>query len=984
MSKTTRMRKLLTMFTAVLTAICCYLPASGKKSHSERSYDVVIVGGTPSGIMAAIAAAREGCSCIILERSEYVGGLPVNGLGATDIATRGSTTGLFTEFTRLNLQYYKDRFGEDSPQVRDCSDGYHFEPHVAQMTFDKLLGESYAGKITVLTMRQFDPSTGNVQMHGNRISAIRVLNRTNGKTEKWRGKVFIDATYEGDLGAAAGIPFRLGREGRDEFGEPCAGKIYRWWKHGPDEDGTTYEGDDEIQAYNYRLCLTNNTDNLVPIARPENYDRNEYLSLVEDVLTGRNTDVRFKSVTIEQMQENRKRILAGGKTAIPGDTWGMSKVTNMVTLPNMKKDGNNQHLALISTDLPEENKPWPTADWEWRDNFAQRLKDYTLGLLWFAQHDEALPENFRKACLRYGLAADEYADNGNFPRQVYVREGRRLEGTYFFTAKDVLPVKKDARPPIHSESVTSSHYALDSHAVHKREDGRVHLDGFFSYPTAVYTVPYGVMVPTTVENLLFPVAVSGSHVGFSTLRMEPCWMALGEAAGYAASVAVHKNFKVREIPVAEIQNKILNNGGTLVYFKDMTPEDKDFRQVQKLALKGYFPDWKASLDKKIDENTAKLWSELSGRDIKCDNGTKRQWLRALEGNDINDTTPDWALPEFRRPDNSGPVIAPDSTLTFICPCSGKKIRWAERDTFNPAAIVKDGKIVVLFRAEDNYGEGIGKRTSRIGYATSKDGMHFNVEEKPIMYPDNDDQHSLEWPGGCEDPRIVETEDGLYVMTYTQWNRKTARLAVATSTDLRHWTKHGPAFNKAYNGRFRDMFCKSGSIVTKIMNGKQVVAKVGGKYLMYWGERFVNIAMSEDLLNWTPLLDENGNIMKIATPRPGHFDSDMTECGPPAIITDNGILLIYNGRNRSGKDRDRRYAANSYCAGQMLFDTKDPSRLIGRMDEPFLIPEKEFEKCGQYPDGTVFAEGLVLYKGRWHLYYGCADSLVGTASAVPLN
>ena len=362
MSRTTRMRQLLTMVTAVLTAICCCLPASGKKSHNERSYDVVIVGGTPSGIMAAIAAAREGCNCIILERSEYVGGLPANGLGATDIATRGSTTGLFTEFTRLNLQYYKDRFGEDSPQVRDCSNGYHFEPHVAQMTFDKLLGESYTCKITVLTMRQFDSSTGNVQMHGNRISAIRVLNRTNGKTEKWRGKVFIDATYEGDLGAAAGIPFRLGREGRDEFGEPCAGKIYRWWKHGPDEVGTTYEGDDEIQAYNYRLCLTDNTDNLVPIARPENYDRNEYLSLVEDVLTGRNTDVRFKSVTVEQMEENRKRILSGGKTAIPGDTWGMSKVTNMVTLPNMKKDGNNQHLALISTDLPEENKPWPTAD----------------------------------------------------------------------------------------------------------------------------------------------------------------------------------------------------------------------------------------------------------------------------------------------------------------------------------------------------------------------------------------------------------------------------------------------------------------------------------------------------------------------------------------------------------------------------------------------------------------------------------------------
>lgn len=963
---------------AIIALICC-LPIYSKPVNAGKSYDVVIVGGTPAGITAAIAAAREGCSCVILERNSHIGGLPANGLGATDIATRGATTGLFAEFTRLNLETYRNLYGDDSPQVKACSDGYHFEPHIALESFGKMLDAAYPGSITVMTMKQFDSSSENVIMKGNRVVGIKISDRTNGNADVFYGKVFIDATYEGDLGAAASIPFRLGREGQDEFGEPCAGKIYRWWKHGPEGEGTSYEGDDAIQAYNYRLCLTDNPSNRVPVPKPDNYDRNEYVSLVDDVLTGRNTDVRFSKVTAEQMEQNRERILAGGRTSIPGDVWGMAKVTNMVTLPNGKKDGNNQHLALISTDLPEENYPWPTANWEWRDRFAQRLKDYTLGLLWFAQHDEALPESFREACLQYGLAADEYTDNGYFPRQVYVREGRRLEGTYFFTAKDVLPVRKGARPPMNPESITSSHYALDSHAVRKREDGKIHLEGFFSYPTAVYTVPYGVMVPKNVENLLFPVAVSGSHVGFSTLRMEPCWMALGEAAGYSAAHCIHNGCSVRDVNLSKIQRDIIDNGGTLVYFKDLKPSDRDFRQVQLLALKGYFPDWNASLDKVIDEETAALWSELSGKSIRCDGGTRRQWLRALENNHINNTTPDWALTGFKRPDGGRPVIAPDSSLVFNCPCSGKRVHWACKDTFNPAATVKNGRIVLLFRSEDDYGEGIGKRTSRIGYASSKDGVNFKVASEPVMYPDNDNQHSLEWPGGCEDPRVAVTEDGLYVMMYTQWNRKTARLAVATSKDLKHWTKHGPAFGKAYNGRFRDMFCKSGSIVTSVKNGKLAITKVGGKYLMYWGERFVNLATSEDLINWTPLLDDNGEILKIATPRKGHFDSDMTECGPPAILTDKGILLIYNGRNRGGKDRDRRYAANSYCAGQMIFDINDPTKLIDRLDEPFLVPQEEFEKCGQYPNGTVFVEGLVLFKGKWHLYYGCADSLVGTAS-----
>ena len=349
------------------------------------------------------------------------------------------------------------------------------------------------------------------------------------------------------------------------------------------------------------------------------------------MLDGRNTDVRYRKADSALIARNRQRIGAGAHTAAPGDVWGMAKVTSMTRLPNAKMDANNQHLALISTDLPEENWPWPTADWGWRDRFAQRLREYTLGLLWFAQHDKALPAHFREACLQWGLAADEYRDNGGFPRQVYVREGRRLEGCYFFTANDALPEAAGKRPPLHASSITASHYALDSHAVRKRETGRIHLDGFFSHPTAVYTVPYGVMVPRKVENLLFPAAVSGSHVGFSTLRMEPCWMALGEAAGTAAALAIDGRTDVRGIAVDSLQERLLRHGAMLVYLRDLKSDDPDYAHVQRLALQGFFPEWEAGPDRVLDEDTAQLWSSLTGRKITADGKTtRREWLRRLQ------------------------------------------------------------------------------------------------------------------------------------------------------------------------------------------------------------------------------------------------------------------------------------------------------------------------------------------------------------------
>ena len=352
----------------------------------------------------------------------------------------------------------------------------------------------------------------------------------------------------------------------------------------------------------------------------------------------------------------------------------------------------------------------------------------------------------------------------------------------------------------------------------------------------------------------------------------------------------------------------------------------------------------------------------------------------LPSSDDTDKKPQesWVIGPFLRPEGVNPVLIPQPT-SFHCPMRKEQVKWEESDVFNPAATVKDGKIVVLYRAEDNSAQGIGKRTSRIGYAESADGVTMKRLDSPVLFPGGDEFESIECPGGCEDPRVAMTEDGLYVMLYTAWNRKTPRLAVATSKDLKNWTKHGLAFEKAYDGRFARIATKSASILTKVKGGKLVIDKVDGKYFMYWGEHAVYAATSDDLVNWTPILDEKNELATVIKPRPQYFDSALTECGPPAILTDKGIVLLYNGKNQTNDSkRDKRFTAGAYCAGQILTDPKEPMKVLQRLDVPFFRPMASFEKSGQYVDGTVFIEGLVFFKNKWYLYYGCADSQVSVA------
>lgn len=357
-------------------------------------------------------------------------------------------------------------------------------------------------------------------------------------------------------------------------------------------------------------------------------------------------------------------------------------------------------------------------------------------------------------------------------------------------------------------------------------------------------------------------------------------------------------------------------------------------------------------------------------------------LQVKEGNGgdgMQNILPEWALGGFVRPAGANPVIRPITSTKFYCPMQKQVVNWEESDTFNPAAVVKGDNIYVIYRAEDNSGTGIGKRTSRLGLAESPDGITMCRRQVPVMYPDEDYMKKYEWPGGCEDPRVAVTEDGLYVMTYTSWNREKARLCVATSRDLITWKKHGPAFEDAYAGRFLNIHCKAGSIVTEIKNNRQVISKIGNVYFMYWGEHRVWAATSENLTDWKPILNENGELRTVIAPRRGYFDSALTECGPPAIKTNKGILLLYNGKNQNHDDRrDRRFTAGTYSAGQVLMDLDDPLKVIERLDVPFFRPLEDFEKSGQYVDGTVFIEGLVYFKRKWYLYYGCADSQVGVA------
>jgi len=343
---------------------------------------------------------------------------------------------------------------------------------------------------------------------------------------------------------------------------------------------------------------------------------------------------------------------------------------------------------------------------------------------------------------------------------------------------------------------------------------------------------------------------------------------------------------------------------------------------------------------------------------------------------------EWTFGPFTRPANANPIITPRSKSVFYCPIRKQNVNWESYATFNPAAVIKNNRIIVFYRAEGSFGTAeIGGQTSRLGWAESKNGFNFSRKQKPIFYPRQDNQFEHEWPGGVEDPRIVENEKGEYIMTYTQWNRQVPRLAVATSNDLIHWKKHGPAFALHKDGKYLKRESKSGAILTELEGNQLVAKKIDGKYWMYWGVPNIYLATSTDLINWEPVENKKGILKVILSPREGFYDSWLVEAGPPAIITEDGILVIYNAGN-SKDNGDPELGDRVYSGGQALFDINNPEKLIDRTDQPFIKPEMEFEKRGQYTSGTTFLQGIVFFKKRWFIYYGTADTKIGVISWKP--
>jgi hypothetical protein len=539
-----------------------------------RKYDVVVYGATPGGIGAAIAAARRGSKVALLEPTRQIGGMMTSGLGRTDIPSLEASGSIFREFAGRILRYYCGKYGEDSKPVKDCNNGLYFEPSVAARIFREMLA---AEQGVSLHMEQRLVSAA---VPAGRLRSI-VTAFPEGGLQEWTANAFVDAGYEGDLAAAAGAPYWLGRESRDDWNEEFAGTLYM--DYHPDKEvlkGSTGEGDERIQAYNFRLCLTQNPLNRVPFRHPPDYRGDEYESLIDDVRSGRIGSIR--------------------------------DVLSITVVPNDKFDANNHHYCLCSSDLPGENGGYPEGAPEERALIAQRHRSYMEGLLWFLQTDERLPESFRQETASWGYAADEFTDNGYFPYQLYVREARRIQGEYVFSENDARLSPGLGRAPIHADSIAVGAYQIDSHAVRKREpEGQNRtLEGFLGlrWLTAAYQIPFGVMVPLRIDGLIVPVAVSATHIGFGTIRMEPCWMQLGYAAGVAAElVAQTPVSEFRTLCIDRLQDELLADDQRISMLNDVEWSHPSRAAAEYFAAKGVLKGYEARLEEPVTVRDASLW-----------------------------------------------------------------------------------------------------------------------------------------------------------------------------------------------------------------------------------------------------------------------------------------------------------------------------------------------------------------------------------------
>jgi hypothetical protein len=473
--------------------------------------EVVVYGATPSGVMAAVAAARQGHTVALIEQTNHVGGVVAGGLVDTDIGDRSTVGGLAAEFFKRTNEYYLKNYGPKSKQLERNRGGLKYEPHIAEQTFDAMLAD--AGRVSIFKRHRVTAAT---VMHGRITSIATERVDAAGKViggRTFTGAVFVDASYTGDVMARAGVPYRLGRESRAEYGETLAGI-----SAGPAEVLGT--GDHRTQAFNYRVSVTSNAAKRIPFPKPEHYDP-------------------------EPWRGDARRIRERGITTFAN----MYAAGERKAGPNDKYDSN-------WFDLIGGSEGYAEADYDTRARIEQRHKDYALSRLYFLANDSEVPAAFRaEVAANWGLPTDEFVDSGHFPFQIYVRAARRMVGRYVLRERDLT--QERFKP----DGVCAGSYGIDCHPVQRVVvNGEWEIDRTRHMSVDNYDIPYACMTPYEPSNLLVPVCQSASHVAYCSLRMEPVFMMLGQAAGNAAHLAVAKKTSVQDVNVPALRALLRDQG----------------------------------------------------------------------------------------------------------------------------------------------------------------------------------------------------------------------------------------------------------------------------------------------------------------------------------------------------------------------------------------------------------------------------------------
>jgi hypothetical protein len=502
-----------------------------------QDYDLVVYGGTAGGVITAVSGAREGLKVLLLEPGKHLGGMATGGLSRTDFGKKEVIGGMALEFYwRTGLKYETGRFGDDA--------AWFYEPHVGEQVFGEMLNE--AG-VTVLLNRRLREHEG-VEKSGTRVVAIFTEDGS-----AFRGRIFADCTYEGDLMAQARVSYTWGRESSAEYGESLAGVRERTPLHqfqveipARDESGVllpeisdapkgpTGAADKRVQAYNFRLILSDDPANRAPFPKPDHYDPHRY--------------------------ELLRRLLAAMQAKL-GRPQTFGEVTSISLIPRHKADFNNQ--GAFSTDYIGGSWQYPDASYARREEIFQAHVEYTKGFFYFLAHDPRVPKALQDEVNRWGLAKDEFQDTDNWPRQLYIREARRMVSDFVMTQKDV---QTDLTKP---DAIGMGSYNSDSHNEQRfvNAEGDAENEGDVQVAANPYQIPYRVLVPrrSQATNLLVPVCFSASHVSYSSLRMEPQYMEMGQAAGAAAAMAIHAGIAVQDIDTQALTAKLRQDGVVMEY-----------------------------------------------------------------------------------------------------------------------------------------------------------------------------------------------------------------------------------------------------------------------------------------------------------------------------------------------------------------------------------------------------------------------------------